>query len=183
MLVPVLEAVVKQAGIEKKQVEDIVIGNVMAVGSGQTISRIAGFLAGFPETTCVQGINRLCSSGLQAVATVANAIKAGEIGIGIAGGVESMSSGNMADAIKPDRLCEAVFEHEKAQHCLMPMGITSENVAAEYGITRQQQDQLAVDSHAKAANANKNGWAQQEITPYTTLVTDKDGNTKEVRVA
>lgn len=101
---------------------------------------MAGFLAGYPETTCVQGINRLCSSGLQAVATVANAISSGEISVGIAGGVESMSNGNMMDAVNPNLLGEEVFACEKAQNCLMPMGITSENVAAEFGVDRATQD-------------------------------------------
>lgn len=64
----------------------------------------------------------------------------------------------------------------------MPMGITSENVAAKYGITRQQQDQMAYESHMKAANAQKMGWSQKEITPYETTVTDKEGNEKKVKV-
>jgi acetyl-CoA acyltransferase 1 len=114
MLKPVLEAVAKQAGIDKALVEDICIGNVLGSGAGSTTSRMAGFLAGYPETTCVQGINRLCSSGLQAVATIANAIASGEINIGIGGGVESMSNGSMTDSVNPNLLSEQVFEHDKA---------------------------------------------------------------------
>lgn len=114
MLRPCLEAVAAQSGIDKSLVEDIVIGNVLNPGAAATNARMAGFLAGYPETTCVQGINRLCSSGLQAVATVANAIKSGEIGVGIGGGFESMSNGNMMDAVNPNLLGEAVFENEKA---------------------------------------------------------------------
>ena len=140
MLRPVLEAVAKQAGIDKSLVEDIVIGSVLQSGAGSTNARMAGFLAGYPETTCVQGINRLCSSGLQAVATIANAISSGEISMGIAGGVESMSNGNMMDAVNPNLLADEVFNCEKAQNCLMPMGITSENVAAEFGVDRASQD-------------------------------------------
>lgn len=78
-------------------VEDIVIGNVLMSGAGATYARMAGFLAGYPEQACTQAINRLCSSGLQAVATVANQIAAGEIGMGIAGGVESMTNSSMKD--------------------------------------------------------------------------------------
>lgn len=158
------------------------IGNVLASGSGCSNVRMAMFLAGYPETTCIQSINRMCSSGLQAVATIANSIASGEIKVGIAGGFESMSNGNMMDAIKPDLLSEAVFECPNAQACMMPMGITSENVAEKYGISRQQQDQLAVDSHKKAAIAQKNGWFKGEITPYKTTVKDKEGNAKEVLV-
>lgn len=182
MLRPCLEAVAKQSGIDKSLVQDIVIGNVLNPGAAATNARMAGFLAGYPETTCVQGINRLCSSGLQAVATVANAIKSGEISVGIGGGFESMSNGNMMDAVNPNLLGEAVFENEKAQNCLMPMGITSENVAADFGIDRATQDQMAVESHQKAANALKNGWLQSEITPYETIVKDKEGNETKVMV-
>lgn len=182
MLKPVLEAVADQAKIDKAVVEDIVIGSVLQSGAGSTPARMAGFLAGYPETTCVYGINRLCSSGLQAVATVANAISSGEISCGIAGGVESMSNGNMMDAVNPNLLSEQVFENEKAQNCLMPMGITSENVAAEFGVDRATQDKMAVESHKKAAHALKMGWSQKEVTPYKTFVKDKDGNQKEVLV-
>ena len=182
MLAPVLDAVAKQAGIEKSLVQDIVIGNVLAPGAGATNARMAMFLAGYPETTTCQSINRLCSSGLQSVAHVANSIASGQISIGIGGGFETMSNGAMMDQVKPDLLGEAVFENELAQNCLMPMGITSENVAADFGVTRTQQDQLAVDSHAKAAAAQKAGLLQQEITPYETIVKDKEGNETKVTV-
>lgn len=120
--------------------EDIIIGNVLNPGCAATNARMAMFMAGYPETTCVYGINRLCSSGLQAVATVANSIRAGQISVGIAGGFESMSNAVMSDQVNPNLLGEEVFACESANNCLMPMGITSENVAAEFGITRAQQD-------------------------------------------
>ena len=88
----------------------------------------------------------------------------------------------MHATVDANYLSEDVFNHEAAQKCLVPMGITSENVAAKYGITREMQDQLAVESHEKAIKASKNGWAQKEITPYKTIVKDKDGNEKEVIV-
>lgn len=182
MLRPVLEAVAKQSGIDKGLVEDIVIGSVLQPGAGSTNSRMAGYLAGYPDKVCVQGINRLCSSGLQAVATVANAISAGQISIGIGGGVESMTNYNMMDGIKPELLSEQVFENDKANTCMMPMGITSENVAKEFGVTRAQQDQLAFESHKKAAHAQKQGWLPGEITPYETTVKMEDGSLKKVMV-
>jgi len=182
MLKPVLEDVVKKAGIEKSLVEDVVIGNVLQGGAGSTTSRMGMYLAGYPDTTCVQGINRLCSSGLQAVATVANAIRGGEISIGIGGGVESMSNYSMTGAIQPELISEQTFEHPKANTCLMPMGITSENVAKQFGVGREEQDQLAVSSHQKAAHSLKMGWSQSEITPYHTVIKDKDGNEKTVLV-
>lgn len=180
MLKPCLEAVAQQSGIDKALVEDIVIGNVLNPGAAASNARMAMFMAGYPETTTVQGINRLCSSGLQAVATVANAIRAGQISVGIGGGFESMSNGNMSDQVNPNLLAESVFECENAASCLMPMGITSENVAAQFGVDRATQDQLAVDSHKKAAAAA--ALLKSEITPYQTTVTDKEGNSKTVTV-
>jgi len=147
MLRPCLEAVAAQSGMDKALVEDIVIGNVLNPGSAATNARMGMFMAGYPETTCVQAINRLCSSGLQSVATVANAIRAGEIEVGIGGGFESMSNAVMSDQINPNLLGEEVFACEAANNCLMPMGITSENVAAEFGVDRLTQDTLAFESH------------------------------------
>lgn len=140
MLRPVLEDVVKKAGIPHKLVEDICIGNVLQPGAGPTTSRMAMFLAGFPETTTLQSVNRQCSSGLQAVMHIANSIRARQIDIGIGGGVESMSSGDMMSAVDPNNLAPAVFEHERAQKCLMPMGQTSEMVAEQFKVTREMQD-------------------------------------------
>lgn len=114
--------------------------------------------------------------------SIANAIRARQIDFGIGGGVESMSLYSMEAGVDPNTLSSKVFEHPVAQNCLMPMGITSENVAEQYKISREKQDQMAFESHQKAARANKEGWAQKEITPYKTMVKDKDGNEKEVLV-
>jgi acetyl-CoA acyltransferase 1 len=114
--------------------------------------------------------------------SIANAIRSGEIDIGMGCGVESMSLYSMTSIIDPANLSEKAFEHEEAQKCMMPMGITSENVIEKYGISREAMDQLAVESHQKAAHAQKQGWTKDEITVYTTKVTDKDGNEKEVVV-
>jgi len=140
------------------------------------------FLAGIPHRASCQGINRLCSSGLQSVASIANAIKAGDIDIGIGGGVESMSNFDMAAVLAPEGISEAVKKSESARNCLIPMGVTSENVAEKFGVTRETQDAFACSSHAKATNADKQGWLQSEITPYTTQAKDKEGEMTEVRV-
>lgn len=124
----------------------------------------------------------MCSSGLQGVASIANAIKAGDIDIGIGGGVESMSNFNMQGAVDPNFISEKIFDHEEARNCLVPMGITSENVAAKFGVTRETQDSFSAGSHDKAIAASEKGWLQSEITPYTTKVKDKEGEEKEVRV-
>lgn len=126
-----------------------------------------------PESSAVMTVNRQCSSGLQAVAQVASAIKAGYIEIGIGAGVESMSMhfgpGAMAESID-----EEIGAFPAAADCLIPMGITSENVASAYKVTREQQDQLAVLSHQKAAAAQTAGLFKDEIIPVG-QVTEDDG--------
>jgi acetyl-CoA acyltransferase 1 len=103
--------------------------------------------------------------------------------MGIGGGVESMSTGSMMGAVDPELLSEQVYEHELASNCLMPMGITSENVAEEFGVDRLSQDTMAFESHQKAAISLKNGWSKSEITPYKTTIKTKDGELKEILVA
>lgn len=183
MLLPVLKDVLKKANnLDPKLIEEVCIGNVLQPGAGAITSRIAQLLAGIPDATPNHTINRQCSSGLQAVATVVNQIAAGQIEIGIGGGVESMSNYNMMGQVNSELLSDQIFEHPEAQKCLIPMGITSENVAAKFGITREQQDKMAYESHMKAAHAMKNGWLQAEITPYKTIVKNKDGEEQEVMV-
>lgn len=108
----------------------------MQRGAGEIPLRMALFTAGYPETTSCVAINRLCSSGLEACAMIAAKITAGQIDCGIGAGVESMSNYDMNGSVDPEKISESVFEHPKAQNCLMGMGQTSENVAEKYGITR-----------------------------------------------
>lgn len=143
---------------------------------------MAGYLAGFPDTTNVLAINRLCSSGLEACSIVASKIKAGVIDIGIGAGVENMSIYDMNKSVDAEKISDAVFEHEKARNCIIPMGVTSENVAEMYKITRETQDRFAVESHRKAALAQETGLFKEEIVPVKTTVKDKEGNEKEVTV-
>ena len=133
------------------------------------------FLAGYPETASLQAVNRQCSSGLQAVMNIANAIRARQIDIGVGGGVESMSLFSMDSIVDPSLLANEVFEVEGARNCLMNMGTTAENVAEKYKISRDVQDQMAVESNQKAAKAQKAGLFAQEITVYESIVKDKDG--------
>lgn len=163
----------------QKLIDDIVVGNVLPAGGGATVARMAMLAAGYPETTSLMTVNRQCSSGLQAVAQVVDAIRNGTIEIGIGAGVESMTMGYGAGAM-PSSISDVVQECGPAADCLLPMGITSENVAKEYKIAREKQDKLAALSHARAAAAQKNGLFDEEIIPVTTTVTDKDG--KEIKV-
>ena len=118
---------------------------------------MAMFMAGYPGTTCLTAINRFCSSGLQAVSTIANSIRSGQIDIGIGGGFESMSTHNMNETVNIEKLDDSLFDTEHAVDCIIPMGATSENVAAEFGITRSDQDALALRSHRNAAAAQAAG--------------------------
>lgn len=135
---------------------------------------MASFLAGFPESTSVRTVNRQCSSGLQAIADIASAITAGYIDCGIGAGVENMTHDTMGGGGMP-AFPQAVMDNENARNCLTPMGITSENVAKQFGISRTRQDELAVVSNARAAAASEAGRFKDEIVPIT--VTQKDPKT------
>ncbi|KAF1798739.1 Thiolase, N-terminal domain-containing protein [Mucor lusitanicus] len=179
MLAPVFKAIIQKTGIDPKLVEDITVGNVLPQGGGATNARMAALYAGFPETTAVSTLNRQCSSGLQAVVQIATAIQAGILEIGIGAGVESMTLNYGASSLAPTS--ERIADNcESAADCLIPMGITSENVAADFQVSREKQDAFAAESHRKADIAQKNGWFQEEIVPVEAIVTDEEGNEKVV---
>jgi acetyl-CoA acyltransferase 1 len=182
MLAPVLKDVIKKAGIDAKLIDDVCIGNCLQPGAGAHTSRMSMFLAGIPDTASLSAVNRQCSSGLQAIANIANAIHSRQIDVGIAGGVESMSLFSMDGVVDVNILSQDIFEVEGARNCLMNMGMTAENVAKKYGVSRKEQDQLAVESNAKAVKAQKEGLFAKEITVYETIVHDKDGNEVKVKV-
>ncbi|KAK9160204.1 hypothetical protein Syun_006545 [Stephania yunnanensis] len=182
LLAPVLKAVIEKTNLDPSEVGDIVVGTVLAPGSQRASEcRMAAFFAGFPETVPIRTVNRQCSSGLQAVADVAAAIKAGFYDIGIGAGLESMTLNQVAWDSTINPKAQSI---QKAQDCLLPMGITSENVAHRFGVTRQEQDQAAVESHRKAAAANASGKFKDEIVPVATkLVDPKTGDEKPIVVS
>ena len=182
LLAGVLKGVCLKTGINPAVVDDIQIGNVLPAGGGATVARMAALSAGFPDTTSISTVNRQCSSGLQAVHYIAASISNGTIDIGIGGGVESMTHGYGPLAM-PTGYSEKVSSVPAAADCLLPMGITSENVAKEFNISRQKQDQFSVNSHQKAAKAQQNGWFKEEIVPITVNVLDKDEKSVTVTVA
>ncbi|KAF8388357.1 hypothetical protein HHK36_027023 [Tetracentron sinense] len=196
LLATVLKALIEKTNLNPSEVGDIVVGTVLAPGSQRASEcRMAAFYAGFPETVPVRTVNRQCSSGLQAVADVAAAIKAGFYDIGIGAGLESMTANPMAweGSINPK-----VKIFAQAQDCLLPMGVTSENVAHRYGVTRQEQDQAALESHRRAAAATASGKFKDEIIPvatkmvfvlelinmsFTKIVDPKTGDEKPVTIS
>ncbi|KAF7119771.1 hypothetical protein RHSIM_Rhsim13G0043900 [Rhododendron simsii] len=170
LLASVLKAVIEKTNLNPNEVGDIVVGTVLAPGSERAIEcRMAAFYAGFPETVPLRTVNRQCSSGLQAVADVAAYIKAGFYDIGIGAGVESMTVNQIRGVPKVN---PRVDTFAQARDCLLPMGITSENVAQRYGVTRQEQDQAAVVSHKRAAAAAASGKFKDEIIPVSTKILD-----------
>jgi acetyl-CoA acyltransferase 1 len=181
LLKAALEGVVKQSGIDVKEVNDVVVGNVQLGGCYAAPARMAQFRAGFPVDSPLYCINRQCSSGLQAVANVANAISSGMIDIGIGAGVESMTqAGGPMDGPMPPVNANEIMTNKLARDCMTPMGVTAENVAEKYHVTREAQDQMGVASHAKALAAQKAGRFKNEIVPVPVTVTDDKGDEKTV---
>jgi acetyl-CoA acyltransferase 1 len=134
--------------------------------------------AGFPNTTAASSCNRFCSSGLKAVQDIANQISMGSISCGLAVGAESMTQGG-------DRLTRPfdpeILENQEAKDCMQPMGQTSENVGADFNITREMQDRYAFESYRRAEEAQKNGWFDDEIVPIQVQLKDpKTGEVKSV---
>lgn len=183
LLAVVFNAVIKDSGLKPSAIQDICVGNVNQPGSGAMISRMAQFMCGIPETVTLHSVNRFCSSGLQACASIAASIKAGYIDVGIGAGVESMSLNELGRLQPGFVLNPRALANELAAKVLIPMGITSENVAEKYGVTREKQDRMAELSHSKAAKAQNEGLFDAEIVPVKTLLKDKDGNEKTVVIS
>jgi len=167
----VLDEVVRRAGIEKQLIEDIVMGCVTPIGEqGYNIGRLAALEAGFPVEVPAVQINRMCGSGQQAIHFAAQEIKSGDMEMTIAAGVESMtkvpilSDGN-------ERTIPASL-HEKYE--FVHQGISAELIAEKYGLTREQLDEYAYESHQRALRAQTEGRFTEEMVPINGL--DKDGN-------
>jgi acetyl-CoA acyltransferase 1 len=171
ILSAVLRAVYTKAGVDPALVEDIAVGNVLPPAGGASAARMAAFHAGLPNTTSINTVNRQCSSGLTAVNQIANQIISGQIDIGIGAGVESMTFGYGPGA-QPTGWSDAVLSTQEAEDCQIPMGITSENVAHDFGISREVQDKFAAHSFQKAAAAQKAGKFKDEIVPIKVKITD-----------
>lgn len=178
----VIKELLNRGNCKGDKVQEIVFGNVLASGANFMSARMSQFLAGLPEEVSLMTVNRLCSSGLQAVMNVAYSIQSKQIDIGIGGGVESMSIFDMNNLVDGEKVAEEVFNTPKASNCMIPMGITSENVAETFKVDRNSQDKIACDSHKKAAHAQKEGWFADEIVPVKTTIKDKEGNLKEITV-
>jgi len=146
----------------------VLVGNVLAELGFAKTGRMALNHAGFPSTTTFHTVNRQCSSSLQAITHISHAIMVGQIDVGMAGGVESMSRNYGSRGVPQDVSPNLRNSHVKdAKDCLMPMGNTSENVADRYGISRKVQDEYGLESHRRASEAQSTGRFEQEIVPVT----------------
>lgn len=167
----VIKEAVKRAGINAEEVDEVIFGCVLQAGYGQGVARQSSIKAGLPETVPATTINMICGSGLKTVSMAALSVMAGENDIVIAGGTENMSmapyllknarwgqrmgDGQLYDVMVNDGLWCAFNDYH--------MGITAENVAEKFSITREEQDQLALDSQLKAAAARDAGKFKDEI--------------------
>src|SRR5499433_2437921 len=149
---------VKRAGVDPTQVDECIMGNVVSAGLGQNPARQAAIFGGLAPTTGAMTINKVCGSGLKAVALAAQAIQTGNSSIVVAGGMESMTNTPylLPHARKGYRLGNSTIVDSMVHDGLWDiyndyhMGITGENVAEMYGITREEQDEFALNSHRKA---------------------------------
>jgi len=170
LLATVLKAIREaNPNLDPSKVEDIQIGTVLSELGGSKAGRMASLHAGWPETSSFQTVNRACSSGLAAITGIAHAIAVGQISVGIGGGMESMTRNYGSRAIPTVLWPELkTSPSQDARDCIMSMGLTAENVAERYGVSREDQDAFAVASHNKAAKAREDGLFDKEIVPVTT---------------
>lgn len=180
LLATVLRATLEaNPNLAPEQIHDVAVGVVLSELGGSKAARMAMNHVGFPNSTSLYTVNRACSSSLQSIATIAGQIRTGMISTGIAAGMESMTRNYGSRAIPVDLWPELKESpHKDARDCIMPMGITSENVAERFGVGRKEQDEFAVESHRRAARAQADGLFDTEIVPVHTRFQemDKQGN-------
>jgi acetyl-CoA acyltransferase 1 len=176
LLATVLKAqLAANPNLDPALVQDVGIGVVLSELGGSKAGRMAMHHVGYPSSESFYTVNRACSSGLSAITNVAHSIKMGMIDVGIGGGMESMARNYGSRAIPTVLWPELKNSPVKdARHCIMPMGITSENVAERYGVSREDQDEFAVRSHQKAYKAQQDGLFDKETVPVTTRFQEVD---------
>ncbi len=169
----VVKDAVARAGLKPKDVDEVIMGNVISAGLGQNVARQSAIYAGIPVGVGSFSVNKVCGSGLKSVMLAAQAIKAGDLEVVVAGGTENMSNApylarqvrwgrrygeaKLEDSILVDGLWDGYNDFQ--------MGMTGERVAKKYGVTRKQADEYAYESYMKAAKAQKAGRFEEEITP------------------
>jgi len=166
------------SSLKEVRIDEVIMGNVLQAGQGQNTARQAAIYSGIPKEVNAYTVNKICASGMKSVALAAQAIKAGDADIIVAGGMENMSAvpyylpsarwgarmfnAEMIDGMVHDGLWEIFYNYH--------MGMTSENIADKYNISREEQDKLALLSHQRALAAIKDGTFRQEIVPVEVRV-------------
>ena len=176
------KAAIERAGIKPEDIDETVLGCVLQAGLGQNVARQISLGAGIPQTTPAMTINKVCGSGLRTVSLAAQMILAGDVDVVLAGGAESMSNAPflLNEARWGARMGNKKFVDEMITDGLWDvyndyhMGVTAENVAKEYGITREMQDDLAAVSQQRASKARAEGRFKDEIAPVE--IKDRKGN-------
>lgn len=180
----VIKEAVNRAGIKPELVEEVVMGNVIQAAQGQNVARQATVKAGLPVEVPAMTINKVCGSGLRCVALAAQMIKAGDCDVVVAGGMENMSAapyavpgarwgqrmgdGKIVDTMIKDALWDAFNNYH--------MGVTAENIAKEWGLTREMQDEFSLNSQLKAEKAIKEARFVDEIVPV--IIPQRKGEPK-----
>src|SRR5580658_5732425 len=177
------EAVSRAKGLEAKEIEDVVMGCAMPEAEqGMNMARIASLRAGLPVEASAMTINRFCSSGLQAIAIAAERIMAGHGEVAVAGGAESMSMVPMGG----NKVAPNPWLMDNYPDAYLGMGLTAENLAKKYGITREKADEFSYCSHQKALAAIAAGKFKDEIVPVevlSTVVSNGDGRGGRAKTA
>lgn len=170
-----ISAALARAGVAAEAVDDVILGNILAAGLGQNVVRQAALRAGLPDTVPATSINQLCGSGLRAVALAAQQVQLGDASVVVAGGTENMTQapylldrarngyrlghGELVDSLIRDGLWCALTD--------VHMGTTAENIAREFGISREDQDAFAAESQHRAGHAAADGRFAEEIVPVS----------------
>lgn len=173
---------INRAGIKPELIDEVLVGNILSAGLGQNPARQIAINSGIPDTTPAMTINKLCGSGLRTVSMATQFIMLGDADVVLAGGVESMSNapyilpnarwgyrmgdGKIVDSMIKDGLWDAFNDYH--------MGITAENIAEQWGLTREEQDEFALNSQMKTEAAQKSGRFKEEIVPV--VIPQKKGD-------
>ena len=172
----VIRDILEETPIDPMDLDEVIVGNILSAGQRQGVARQAAIRGGIPQEVPAYGINMICGSGMKAILTACHAIRAGEANLILAGGTESMSSAGfvipgsartgykMGDMTSVDHMvCDGLTDAFSGSH----MGITAENIAEKYGITREAQDLFSYRSQQKAIAAIDGGKFKEEIVPVT----------------
>ena len=168
----VVREAVKKASIESNQIDDVILGSCRQAGNGPNPARTASVKGGIPETVPVITLNMACPSGMRAIALASQSIRLGEADVVVVGGFDSMSTipyllkGSRWDGFKMgNKVIEDGWSDSIDPLIGQGMGETAENLYDKYKISREEQDEFAIESHLKASAAQKNGWFDEEIVP------------------